>query len=102
MVRTEHDMSDLHSTPTHPTARKEHRCTYCGGPVPAGEKYTQQTGFFDGAPYRNRYHSECYVTCREERAHYGECEFSPHQSPPPPRVQEIINARRVLALYWSE
>ena len=26
-------MADHHGTPTHPKAKKEHRCIYCGGPI---------------------------------------------------------------------
>lgn len=42
-------MADHHGTPTHPKAKKEHRCIYCGGPILVGEQYVQQEGFYDGA-----------------------------------------------------
>lgn len=87
-------MSDYHSTPTHPKARKEHRCIYCGGPIPTGEQYVQQTGFYDGAPYRNRYHAECYDDCANECAYYNEWEFMPYSADYPPRVLAIIDQRR--------
>lgn len=87
-------MADHHSTPTHPKARKEYRCIYCGGPILAGEQYVQQTGFFDGEPYRNRYHAECYDTCAEECSYYGEWEFSPYNGEYPERVKAIVDARR--------
>ena len=87
-------MSDYHRPPTHPKARTEHRCIYCGGPIPVGEKYTQQTGFYDGAAYRNRYHDECYADCGNECSYYGEWEFSPFSADYPPRVKAIVDARR--------
>lgn len=86
-------MTDFHSTPTHPKARKEHCCIYCGGPILAGEQYTQQTGFFEGDPYRNRYHNECYETCADEYSYYGEWEFSPFNGEYPARVKAIVDAR---------
>ena len=86
-------MADHHSEPTRPTARKEHRCIYCGGPIPVGEQYVQQTGFFDGAPYRNRYHAECWTDCAEECEHYGDWEFSPHNGEWPERIRTLVAAR---------
>lgn len=87
-------MADHHRTPTHQKARKEHRCIYCGGPILVREQYVQQTGFFDGEPYRNRYHAECYDACAEECAYYGEWEFSPYNGEYPERVKVIVDARR--------
>ena len=86
-------MSDHHCEPTHPKARKEHRCIYCGGPILVGEQYVQQTGFYDGGPYRSRYHDECWTNCANECEHYGEWEFTPHSADYPPRVRVIVDAR---------
>ena len=87
-------MSNYHSVPTNPKARKEHRCIYCGGPIPIGEKHVHQTGFYDGAPYRNRYHAECYDDCANECHYYNEWEFMPYSADYPPRVRAIIDQRR--------
>ena len=87
-------MSDHHATPTHPVARKEHRCIYCGGPILVGEQYTQQTGFYESCPYRNRYHAECYESCADECNYYGEWEFLPYNADYPERVKLIVAARR--------
>ena len=43
------------------TARKRHKCIWCGDWIEAGEKYYQQSGIFDGEPFRNRYHSGCHA-----------------------------------------
>lgn len=87
-------MADHHSTPTHPRAQKEHRCIYCGYPIFVEEQYVQQTGIYDGAPYRNRYHGECFDDVTEEGRQTGDWEFSPWSGDPPERVQAIIDARR--------
>jgi len=90
-------MADHHSTPTHPHARREHRCIWCGGPILVGEKYVQQTGIFDGARYRNRYHAECYEDCGESCRECGDWEFSPYQADYPARVKTIVDARRAAS-----
>lgn len=87
-------MADHHGTPTHPKAKKEHRCIYCGGPILVDEQYVQQEGFYDGAPYRNRYHAECYETCADECSYYGEWEFSPYNGEYPEPIKAVVDARR--------
>lgn len=42
-----------------PTARKEHKCEYCGGIIHVGEKYDRQTNVFDGRIYDWICHIEC-------------------------------------------
>ena len=75
-------MSGLNRTPTHPTARVPHRCIACLHSIPAGEKYTQQEGYYEGRAYRNRYHTECF----EALAVSGSFEFSPGEISPPDRL----------------
>ena len=58
-------MGDLHRTPVYPVARKRHRWIACYGPIPVSERYTQQSGFFEGSAYRSRYHDECWATLSE-------------------------------------
>jgi ribosomal protein L37AE/L43A len=55
-------------------AAKQHRCTYCGEAIPQGELHREQTGFWDGAAFRNRFHDECY----QELSAEGEGEFTPY------------------------
>ena len=68
--------------PTKPTARKTHRCIACGYSIARGERHTQQSGFFDGAAFRNRYHNECW----DELLASDEREFLPYSFDPPRRL----------------
>lgn len=77
-------MSEFHNDPTYPKARKPHRCSPCGYPIAIGEQYVQQTGFYEGEPYRCRYHQECWDDLSAE----GIFEFSPGDGEPPPRLLE--------------
>ena len=87
-------MADYHSAPTNPKARKEHRCIYCGGPIVVAEQYVQQTGTYDGRPYRNRFHAECYEACGDECSDMGDWEFMPYSADYPERVRVIVEGRR--------
>lgn len=44
---------------TRPTARKEHKCMYCGGTINVGEKYERQTNIYEGQIYDWVCHIEC-------------------------------------------
>lgn len=77
-------MSDLHRTPTKPTARKPHVCIGCGAYIPKGEKYVQQEGFFEGEAYRNRYHYECWAKLSSS----GDFDFSAFSLEIPERLRE--------------
>lgn len=41
------------------TARKPHRCIWCGEPINAGEKYIDHRYVGDDGPAMDRYHPEC-------------------------------------------
>ena len=43
------------------TARKDHRCEYCGGIIHKGEKYMRQTNVFDGDIYTFKCHDLCHT-----------------------------------------
>jgi hypothetical protein len=75
-------MSDLHRPCTTQKARKVHNCVACGWEIPKGERYTQQEGFYEGRPYRNKYHNECW----EELADRGYFEFITGDVEPPIRL----------------
>lgn len=72
-------MSDFYRDAEWRKAAKEHRCTYCGEPVPKGEFYKEQTGVWDGKAFRNKFHSECFDALCEE----GEEEFCPYSNERP-------------------
>ncbi len=44
---------------SHPTARKEHRCMYCGGVIHKGEKYQRSTNLYNGTVYDWVTHDKC-------------------------------------------
>ena len=76
-------MADFHDTPTHPVARKPHRCIWCFAAIPVGERYTQQSGFYDGRAYRSRYHDECF----DDLADGSDFEFTPGCGDVPERLR---------------
>ena len=49
---------------SHPTARKEHRCMYCGGVIHKGEKYQRSTNLYDGTVYDWITHDKCEEVAR--------------------------------------
>ena len=83
-------MSDFHDTPTYRIARKRHRCAACWHFIERGEKYVQQSGFYDGRAYRNRFHAECRDVLEEEARASGNFEFIPGALAPPERVRAAI------------
>lgn len=44
-----------------PVARKEHKCMWCGGIIPKGEKYERGTYLFDGYVYDWINHISCAI-----------------------------------------
>lgn len=43
----------------HRKARKEHRCTWCGQKILAGEKYHFFVVIYEGEAQSNKFHPEC-------------------------------------------
>lgn len=41
------------------TAKKNHRCTYCGDPIISGDKYYSWVSIDDGKFFRSKMHPEC-------------------------------------------
>ena len=44
---------------TNPTAKKEHRCEWCGGKINKGERYDYKVGTFDGDFFTIKSHIDC-------------------------------------------
>ncbi len=44
------------------TARKEHRCTECGGRIPKGESYVRIESLYDGRWSTDKHCGDCRVT----------------------------------------
>lgn len=80
-------MSDFGNLTT-PTARKRHRCDWCYGPIPAGEKYTRWEGVFDGRWQSNAMHEECHDTLMSDES--GDYEYIPGEGEMPERVKALI------------
>ena len=58
---------------SHPIARKEHICGFCGCKINKGQKYYRQTNIYDGFIYDWKGHEECYQIASELDM-YGKCE----------------------------
>lgn len=52
-------MSDFGST-TYPSARKAHRCEWCGEAIPVGLRHMYFAGKWEGEWQNWRMHDECY------------------------------------------
>jgi hypothetical protein len=49
----------------HPTAAKDHRCEWCGEPIPKGARHAHFVGKWEGDFQNWRMHSECYADASE-------------------------------------
>ena len=58
-----------------PTARKAHRCIWCGESIAAGDKYHRVRSFYDGAIQDQAWHQGCKTTAENEYYETGEGEF---------------------------
>jgi len=81
-------MSDFYTPVQTRRAAKQHKCVYCGGPIPKGEQHQFQSGVYDGSWYNNRYHEECWHVLSEE----CEFEFMPGDGEIPPRIIKVMEA----------
>ena len=67
--------------------RKRHRCEYCYGPIPKGEKHYNYRGMYDGEWQNWRMHEECqedYYDCGDYDG------FTPGGAEIPDRVRAIL------------
>lgn len=78
-------MSDFGET-FHPLARKQHRCEWCYGPIPKGERHAQYRGIYDGDWQNWRMHQECYDAYVSD---YPEDGFDPGGGECPDRIKQL-------------
>lgn len=73
---------------TLPIAQKEHRCEWCYGPIPKGEKHAQYKGMWDGDWQNWRMHNECYTIAIDDDALYDG--FEPGCGEQPERIKALL------------
>ena len=73
---------------SHPIARKEHICEFCGGKINKGQKYYRQTNIYDGCIYEWIEHKECHQIASELDM-YDKCGFDDGLSPE--RFRDILD-----------
>lgn len=66
--------------------RKPHRCEYCYGPIPQGERHYQFKGIWEGEWQNWRMHKEC----NESYDMNGDGEFIPGDSDWPERIRKLF------------
>lgn len=58
---------------THPIAKKEHICEFCGCKIQPGQRYVRQTNVYDRIVYDFVTHRECEEVAHELRM-YDDCD----------------------------
>jgi len=76
-----------------PIAVKDHRCEWCFGPIPKGEKHKHFSGMWDDEWQNWRMHDECFDEQQKEALN-GWPEFMPGEAEMPERVKQLVEERR--------
>jgi hypothetical protein len=84
------EVSDFGET-TEPIARKIHRCEWCAGPIPKGEKHKQFKGMWEGEWQSWKMHNECYEDASKNDAMQEG--FTPGDGEMPERVRNLVGER---------
>jgi hypothetical protein len=86
-------------TPTETkTAKKNHRCTYCGDPIYAGDTYKAWTSF-DGYAFNSKMHPECLNDLRETNDPYDDGEYNPYDNDRPQNSDVFFNMVKFLCYH---
>jgi hypothetical protein len=73
------------------TAKKRHRCTWCGEWIEAGERYTKEFVKVDGDPSSNKLHPECDADLAEcARNEGGSCTYTLYGQERPKQFSEEV------------
>lgn len=72
---------------SHPKARKDHLCIWCGQKIPAGTVYYAERSVFDGEMQNHHWHEEC-KDAADDYFSAGEEEFCPYDNERPRIVGE--------------
>lgn len=75
-------MGDYFRPQENRVARKEHRCIACAHPIPKGDTYVVQSGYYDGKAFRHKFHPECADELHES----GDDVFIAGELDPPERI----------------
>lgn len=70
---------------SHPIARKEHRCIWCGERIDKGSAYVHEISIFDGQLQNHHWHNECLADAGEVFRMYGP-EFTAYENERPKQV----------------
>lgn len=66
------------------TARKPHRCIWCGEGINTGQTYTYERSVFGGEMQHHHFHTECLDSMHDAaREEGGEIEFTPYDQERP-------------------
>ncbi len=73
------------------TARKRHKCIYCGQLIEIGEQYHREKSVYEGQFQDHAWHPEC-LDDQREAASQGDTEFSPWSADRPPKLIAEVTA----------
>ena len=76
-------MSDFFNPHIDRTAKKQHRCTFCGEAINTGDQYVFQKGNWEGTWFETKMHPECF----DDMVEYGDGEYTMYSNERP-KIEE--------------